>query len=737
MDASQLLAVRVGAAPGLSRPELERLVGGKAAALAEMSQLGLPVPPAFTLTTDACHLYLQRGWTSELDDAVRLEMRRLEQAAGSSLGDDRSPLLVSVRSGASVSMPGMMATVLDVGVTDAVEAALAAWADDAGFAADTHRRGLLSYAEAVTGSSGVNAAIPPTASPAQVRALLRDVGVTVSDDPLAQVVACVRAVFDSWNSEPAAMYRSFEGIDGGLGTSATVQVMVFGNLGPGSGTGVAFSRDPSTGAPGLMGDFLTGAQGEDVVSGSHRTRPVDDMRTLWPDAFEQLSRAAERLERHYADIVDIEYTVERGCLWFLQVRRAKRSRAAALRSAVDMADDPSFPVDRTEAVRRCRNLLSSPTAGPDGLNTSRSDVDYDDQTAVIASGLPASPGTACGVLCTDIDHAVELQARGVEVVLVRPETTTSDVGGMAAAVGLVTTRGGLVSHAAIVARSWDLPAVVGATELKIAEDGVVGPGGRAAVGAIVTVDGDRGRLLIGRRTRPQVEPPEVAVLRSWAAELAGDALPMPVTPTPETDDSSRFRVLHALRIKRMAPPHVLAAMTGIGSDALVGMLVEFAREGDAEEVAARGFYRLTDAGRRTHEVHLALALREHDVHDVPYEAFSHLDIALKALCTDWQIRHGEANDHDDPEYDGRIVERLRRLDDDAQPLIDAFASAVPWARQYPSRFRRARERVLAGDPKALTGVMCESYHDVWMDLHEDLVLTLGVERAEKDSEAVP
>lgn len=475
--------------PDLTPEERIELLGGKGAGLARMTALGMPVPPGFTLTTRACRRYLERGWDAELDASVRTHVRRLEEDTGRRLGDPAAPLLVSVRSGAAVSMPGMLDTVLDVGMTEAVAAALAEETGDVAFARDTLERAARSWT-AVVGSRR------PT-------------------DPVEQVAAAVRAVFDSWTGARARHYRLVEGIDESLGTAVTVQAMVFGNRGERSGTGVAFSRDPSSGAPGPVGDFLARAQGEDVVGGTRSTDPLDALALRWPHVWDELVEITARLEHEIDDAVDVEFTVEDGRLWILQARRAKRSPLAELRIAIDLADDPSFDLDRAAAVARCRHLLDrdGPWSAPTGT--------ADDDADVVARGLGAAPGRAVGVLCTDVDRAVTLEAEGVDVVLARRETSPADVRGMAAAVGLVTSIGGLVSHAAVVARSWGLPAVVGAAELVLHDgDGVEGPGGRVAEGEVVTVDGDTGRLLRGSHPRAGGVPEELAVLRRWAAQLA-------------------------------------------------------------------------------------------------------------------------------------------------------------------------------------------------------------------------
>lgn len=476
--------------PDLTPEERIELLGAKGAGLHRMRAHGMPVPPGFTLTTDACHRYLAHGWDAELDAAVREHLGHLEAATSSRLGDPTAPLLVSVRSGAAVSMPGMLDTVLDVGMTDAVVAALVERTGDAAFARDTQERADRSWA-AVVGTDR-----PP--------------------DPHRQVVAAVCAVFDSWTGERARRYREVEGIDEALGTAVTVQAMVFGNRGERSGTGVASSRDPSTGARGPVGDFLVRSQGDDVVGGGRRTDALPVLARHQPQAWAELVALLGQLEHDLDDAVDVEFTIEDGRLWLLQARRAKRSALAEVRIAIDLAEDPSFDLDRAGAVERCRHLLDAdddrwPRAP--GLETGDGDAE-------VVRGIAAVPGRAVGVLCCDVDRAVALEAAGADVILVRRETSPADVHGMAAARGLVTTLGGLVSHAAVVARSWGLPAVVGAGDLRLVPGGVEGPGGPVAEGELVTVDGDAGRLLRGARPGRQAQPPaELEVLRRWAAEV--------------------------------------------------------------------------------------------------------------------------------------------------------------------------------------------------------------------------
>jgi pyruvate,orthophosphate dikinase len=422
-----------------SLDETKALVGGKGANLAVMtSDLGLPVPPGFTISTEACRAYLASGWPAGLDAEIRDHIELVERAVGRRLGDPGDPLLVSVRSGAPISMPGMMDTILNLGMNDATEHGLIVISGDAVFVAACRRRFVSMYREIV----GV---------------------VDVPEDPFDQLRGAVEAVFRSWNGDRARSYRAHEGISEDLGTGVTVQAMVFGNRCPDSATGVVFTRNPATGERTLYGDVLFNAQGEDVVAGTHETEPISYLDERAPELAAELRAHSDRIERHYRDVCDIEFTIESGQLWMLQTRIGKRSPQAALRIAVEMAEDPDFPLSRDEAVERVAEYLLSP---PTVAATRSADV------APIATGLAASPGLAVGAIVTTPDAAVEASDAGQSVILVRKETSPDDVHGIAAAVGILTSTGGLASHAAVVARGWGIPAVVGATAVKIGETAV-------------------------------------------------------------------------------------------------------------------------------------------------------------------------------------------------------------------------------------------------------------------------
>ncbi|MDX1620569.1 MAG: pyruvate, phosphate dikinase, partial [Nitriliruptorales bacterium] len=455
------------------------LLGGKGANLAEMTRMGLPVPPGFTVTTEACNAYLSGGelpvgLREQVDEAVD----RLQERIGRSFGDPSDPLLVSVRSGARFSMPGMMDTVLDLGLNPTTVKGLADVTGDEWFAYDSWRRFTEMFGRIVLGAPsdvlepvsakhlerhGVNdpAELPADASYELSleyrRAIEEWAGAAFPDDPREQLVAAIEAVFGSWNGKRARDYRRMEGISDDLGTAVNVQAMVFGNLGDDSGTGVVFTRDPATGENEPYGDFLLSAQGEDVVAGIRNTEPFAALEDHFPEAYEELVGVLDRLEARYRDMCDVEFTIERGKLWVLQTRVGKRSAPAALRMAVDMADEGLITLEeavtrfRPEQLERLLHPSFDPSAGYDSL----------------ATGLAASPGAASGHVYFTADAAEERAESGEDVILVRPETSPEDLHGLIAARGVLTSRGGLVSHAAVVARGIGKPAVCGADAVQI------------------------------------------------------------------------------------------------------------------------------------------------------------------------------------------------------------------------------------------------------------------------------
>lgn len=472
-------------------------IGGKAASLVRLVQLGLRVPPAFVLTTDLCRILRDGGplpadAVAAIDDAVR----GLEAATGRRFGGDADPLLLAVRSGAAVPMPGMMDTVLDVGFGPTTHAALSDVGGHA-FARSCHARFLAGYGTVVLG-----VAVPDTGDPGELADLLGD---RVPAEPRGQLLAAIVAVARSWGNHRARAYRDHRGIAHEPGTAVVVQAMAFGNRGSASGSGVASSRDPGTGAPGMCGDFLAGTQGEDVVDGAHRSRPLAELAGVSHAAFADLVRAVAAIERADRDLVDVEFAVEEGVLHVLQHRSGARAAAAAVRVAVDLVDEGAIDVD--EALRRVSpaqlDLAARPTVAAGA-------------GAPIGVGLGVCPGVATGEVCLSADHVAEHTG---PVILVRTETSPRDVHGLMHSAGAVTARGGLVSHAALVARELDLPTVVGVEGLWIDEHrGHAELGGQVLHdGDVITVDGGTGCVHAGEAPVSGPAPSEhLERLRTWS-----------------------------------------------------------------------------------------------------------------------------------------------------------------------------------------------------------------------------
>ena len=510
--------------------EMKELLGGKGAGLAEMARIGVPVPPGFTITTEVCRLYLRAGtYPDGLREQVQAALERLERATGKRFGGSPSPLLVSVRSGAAFSMPGMMDTILNLGLNDQTAAALASESGDERFAWDSYRRFVQMYADVVLGvhadsferlmdekkrERGVTQ--DTGLSDRDLRDLTREFKALVNaktgkdfpEDPQDQLWGAIHAVFGSWQTPRARAYRRINNISDDLGTAVNVCSMVFGNMGDDSGTGVAFTRDPSTGEPRLYGEFLVNAQGEDVVAGIRDPLHIDGMAQALPGAYGELLDAARLLEDHYRDAQDLEFTVEKGRLYLLQTRSAKRTGRAAVRIAVEMVDEGKITPE--EAVLRVQPEQLDQLLHPM--------VDPNARVQVLTTALPASPGAASGQVVFNPDEAAE---RGPHepVILVRRETSPEDFHGMVAAQGILTARGGMTSHAAVVARGMGKCCVAGAGDLHMDEARRRFTVGETTVneGDWITLDGGTGRVILGRV--PTVEPElgdEFRRLMEWA-----------------------------------------------------------------------------------------------------------------------------------------------------------------------------------------------------------------------------
>ncbi|WP_141204856.1 pyruvate, phosphate dikinase [Streptomyces griseorubiginosus] len=516
--------------------DLKDLLGGKGANLAEMTNLGLPVPPGFTITTDACKVYLDSGEEpAALRDEVSAHLDALEQRMGKKLGQADDPLLVSVRSGAKFSMPGMMDTVLNIGLSDKSVQGLAQQAGDDRFAWDSYRRLIQMFGKTVLGVDGdffeealdkakeaKKVTVDTDLEAADLKKLVtafkkivkKEAGRDFPQDPREQMDLAIHAVFDSWNTDRAKLYRRQERIPGDLGTAVNVCSMVFGNLGPDSGTGVAFTRDPASGHQGVYGDYLQNAQGEDVVAGIRNTVPLAELEQIDKKSYDQLMQIMETLENHYKDLCDIEFTIERGQLWMLQTRVGKRTAGAAFRIATQLVDQGL--IDEAEALQRVTGAQLAQLMFPR--------FDEDAKVAQVGRGIAASPGAAVGKAVFDSYTAVKWSRSGEKVILVRRETNPDDLDGMIAAEGILTSRGGKTSHAAVVARGMGKTCVCGAEELEVdtKRRRMTVPGGHVVEeGDLISIDGSSGKVYLGEV--PVVPSPVVEYFEGRMHAGANDA----------------------------------------------------------------------------------------------------------------------------------------------------------------------------------------------------------------------
>ncbi|MBD3144453.1 pyruvate, phosphate dikinase [Microbispora bryophytorum] len=532
--------------------DLKDLLGGKGANLAEMTNLGLPVPPGFTITAEACRHYLRHGGTPDgLEEEIGEHLAVLEARMGKRLGQADDPLLVSVRSGAKFSMPGMMETVLDIGLNDDSVLGLAKQSGNDRFAWDSYRRLIQMFGKTVLGIDGelfedamdelkgerydTDLDAPDLQRVVETfKGIVRErAGRDFPADPREQMDLAVRAVFDSWNAPRAILYRRQERIPADLGTAVNIVAMVFGNMGPDSGTGVAFTRDPGSGRQGVYGDYLRNAQGEDVVAGIRNTVPLQELETINPGAYRELLDIMATLERHYRDLCDIEFTIERGKLWMLQTRVGKRTAAAAFCMATQLVDEGLIDMD--EAVTRVTGDQLAQLMFPRFAATAGN--------RRLTTGMNASPGAAAGRAVFSSERAVELATRGEAVILVRRETNPDDLAGMIAAHGVLTSRGGKTSHAAVVARGMGKTCVCGAEELEVDPHArrFTAPGGVVVdEGDVISIDGGTGAVYLG-----EVPVTASPVAKYFEGEPAGDELVRAVDRIMRHADSARRLAVRA------------------------------------------------------------------------------------------------------------------------------------------------------------------------------------------------
>jgi pyruvate,orthophosphate dikinase len=690
---------------GMPPDELRMLVGAKAANLAVMaSELRLPVPHGFVISTQACRDYLAGGWPADLDTEIRAHIERMQERTGLQLGG-ADPLLLSVRSGAPVSMPGMMDTILNLGLNTQTSAALARASGSVAFARDCDQR-FASMFGAVVGRR------PPS-------------------DVWDQLRAAIEAVFRSWNTERARAYRQVEGIPDDLGTAVTVQAMVFGNGTPDSATGVLFTRNPVSGERAHFGDMLFEAQGEDVVSGARRTLPVAKLEDRLPEIAAQLWQYADVLERRFSDMCDIEFTIERGRLWLLQVRVGKRSPQAALRMAVQMAEDPAFPLSREQATRRVASYLMQPSSHRVALPGDREPI---------TKGLPASPGLATGEIVTSPATANAASAAGRPYILVRAETSPEDVPLMARAAGVLTSLGGIASHAAVVARGWDVPAVVSASGLEVG-DGVITVGSKKYEdGATVSIDGLTGHVYDGAVPGERVPTPEADILLTWARDAGIEVTAGAGEPSSAALASAGHHavaaedVIRCLSIKGAASIDMLADALLTTAAAAESVLAELAGEGTV--VLGTGSASLSDAGTAQ-----AAALMEADrrqwsagIAARALEAFKPFDQRVKTAVTAWQVRSAGGqqvlNDHADSSYDATVLADLRTIHAEVIAWLGSLGDVSGRPRGYAARLDRAAAAIAAGDHRFVSSPRVDSYHSVWFELHEELLRLAGRSRPE-------
>jgi pyruvate,orthophosphate dikinase len=750
-------------------------IGAKAWGVNRMRALGLSVPPAIVVTTSACRAYFANDRV--LDDALWTQivenMTMLEQETGRRFGAADKPLLVSVRSGAAQSMPGMMDTILNLGLNAEVEAALSAESGDAAYVRDTHKRFAELYCKVVMGNQSGDASIPV--------------------DPWKQLHAAIAAVFDSWHSPRAKTYRRNRGMPDDGGTAVMIQAMVFGNIDERSGTGVLFSRNPMTGEPLPWGEWLSRAQGEDVVSGQFTPQPLDRLRERMPEVHADLMHAAATLETDARDIQDIEYTVESARLWLLQTRVAKRSPQAAVRAAVAFCEEGL--ITKEEAVRRldAEQIRHLPV---------RRLAPHADEVKPVVVCEPAGPGIATGVVVTDPQQAQARSDEGEDVILARPTTSPEDLQGVIASRAVMTEQGGSTSHAAVVSRELGRPCVVGCGSNTVV----------ALAGECVTVDGNSGRVWRGDLTLDHSEEHASEDLRKlveWGLPLIPMRLLQPDAATGDVVDLDavgenwrdalrpgitvsgqvletdggiqtamaagvqaavvhrRLPALLACLSARSRPEASVAAAGGSDevSELMLLRLAELKARAAAdiladslhlpvsitvdsyERLCEKGLcarsgnaFTVTREGKDELKRMLAEERRNADPNAVitRYEDFCALNSELKEIMTAWQVKPDSSlNDHSDAVYDCSVLQRLGDLHRRAAALLDQLSKVSPRLAIYQHRLARAWERVASGDRRYVARIIADSYHTVWFELHEELLSLAGLSRQAEARAARP
>jgi pyruvate, orthophosphate dikinase len=652
------------------------LLGGKGVGLAEMTQLGIPVPAGFTITTDACRAFMASGGEVEgLDEQVAEHIARLEEQTGKRFGDADDPLLVSVRSGAAISMPGMMDTILNVGLNDDSVAGLARTTGNEPFAHDCYRRLIQMFGETVDDIPHESFSVDDTVEKAR-EIYERETGHGFPQDAPEQLRRAIVAVFESWNSSRAQVYRRMYSIPDDLGTAVNVVQMVFGNKGDDSATGVCFTRDPSTGEQGVYGEYLVNAQGEDVVAGVRTPQPLAELRDPMQEAYDQLLETMAALERHYRDMQDIEFTIEQGRLYLLQTRTAKRTAAAAIRCAVDMTAEGL--IEREEAVSRVD------PAQLDQLLHPR--LDPGAEFEVAAQGLNASPGAACGKIVLDADSAEERGKAGEAVILVRWETTPDDIHGLIQAQGVLTAHGGMTSHAAVVARGMGKPCVAGCEDLDIDTDArTVRIGGhQLREGDVITIDGGTGRVIVGEVALvPPAINQDFETILEWGDELRRLGVR---ANADNADDAAKAREFGAQGIGLCRTEHMF-----FGEERLPVM---------QEMILAR-----EEAGRRK-ALDRLLPFQQSDFEGI-FEAMAGLPVTIRLLDPPLhEFLPDEANAKDE-----RMRRRIRQLHEE-NPMLGTRGCRVgiQWPEIYEMQVRAIARAAKAVQERAGEAPLVEIMH---------------------------
>src|SRR4051812_43251966 len=696
------------------------LLGGKGANLAEMTNLGLPVPPGFTISTEACRAYLEANDLPEgLAGEIEEHLTALEKETGRRLGEPGDPLLVSVRSGAAVSMPGMMETVLNVGLNDESVRGLAEQSNDERFALDSYRRLLQMFGATVLGidSEVFSKALDRlkkdrgTESDTDLgvddlrglvdtfkQAIHEHAGRGFPQDPREQLDLAMRAVFDSWNTERAVLYRRQERIAEGMGTAVNVQAMVFGNRGDDSGSGVAFTRDPASGNQGVYGDYLQNAQGEDVVAGIRNTVSLADMERVDRTSHDELLAIMDKLEKHYRDMCDIEFTVERGKLWMLQTRVGKRTPEAAFRIGRHMTDE--HLIDTDEALRRVTGAQLAQLMFPS--------FDVDAERTLVATGMNASPGAAVGKAVFDSDTAVEWAERGEDVILVRKETNPDDLRGMVAAKGILTSRGGKTSHAAVVARGMGRTCVCGAESLDVSSKkrrAKVRGGDAINEGDVISIDGTTGEVFLGA-----VPVVDSSVMRYFEGDQADEDIVQAVDGVMKHADDVR-----RLRVRANADtPEDAARARRFGAEGIGLCRTEHMFLGERRQLVENLIIADDDQGQE--EALAALLPLQRDDFIGIFEAMDGLPVTIRLIdpplheflpdYTELSVKVALEEDHEDlDDHDQRLLEAVKRLHEQ-NPMLGLrgvrLGIVIPglFRMQVRAILEAAAERTAAGgDPQ--------------------------------------